>query len=222
MSIKKINCEHGSPRFELGGKLLPPVLYALSDFPATASNTAYAERNIKRFSEAGIGLVCIDTGLHLGWHKVEPFDPSAMIAEISNVLDANPDAKILMRLHMNPPYWWLRDNPDECVLYRTPDGDLPGIDDGEQDRLIRDDANRRMRVSLASEKWLDEASEKLALLCNALAGTKEGEALVGYVGSRLSSGNPTHTRKGLRRLHERQADYRRLRRRDDRNSRRSL
>lgn len=179
MSTKKINTAHGSPRFETDGKLLPPVLYALSDFPAAASNTSYAERNIRRFAKAGIGLVCIDTGLHLGWHKVEPFDPSAMIAEISNVLDANPDAKLLMRLHMNPPYWWLRDNPDECVLYRTPDGDVFGIDDGEQDRLIRDDANRRMRVSLASEKWLDEASEKLALLCKALVGTKEGEALLG-------------------------------------------
>ena len=35
-----------------------------------------------------------------------------------------------------------------------------------------------MRVSLASEKWLSEVSEKLGLLCDALNGTPEGEALL--------------------------------------------
>ena len=176
---KHITNELNAPRFEIGGKIIPPMLFGLSDFPAAASNTAYAQKNIKLFADAGINLVCIDTGLHLGWHKAEPFDPEAMIAEISSVLDANPDAKVLMRLHMNPPYWWMRDNPDECVIYRTPEGDLPGIDNGEQDRLIRNDSSHHMRVSLASEKWLSEVSEKLGLLCDALNGTPEGEALLG-------------------------------------------
>jgi len=102
-----------------------------------------------------------------------------MIEEIASALDANPNAKILMRLHMNPPYWWMRDNPDECVIYRKPEGDVFGIDDGESDRLIRNDYKFRMRVSLASEKWLSEVCEKLALLCDALRGTPQGNALLG-------------------------------------------
>lgn len=175
---KHITNELNAPRFEIDGSIIPPMLFGLSDFPAAASNTAYAQKNIKLFADAGINLVCIDTGLHLGWHKAEPFEPEAMIAEISSVLDANPDAKVLMRLHMNPPYWWMRDNPDECVIYRTPEGDLPGVDNGEQDRLIRNDSSHHMRVSLASEKWLSEVSEKLGLLCDALNGTPEGEALL--------------------------------------------
>lgn len=175
---KHITNELNAPRFEIDGRIIPPMLFGLSDFPAAASNTAYAQKNIKLFADAGINLVCIDTGLHLGWHKAEPFEPEAMIAEISSVLDANPDAKVLMRLHMNPPYWWMRDNPDECVIYRTPEGDLPGVDNGEQDRLIRNDSSHHMRVSLASEKWLSEVSEKLGLLCDALNGTPEGEALL--------------------------------------------
>ena len=175
---KHITNELNAPRFEIDGSIIPPMLFGLSDFPAAASNTAYAQKNIKLFADAGINLVCIDTGLHLGWHKAEPFEPEAMIAEISSVLDANPDAKVLMRLHMNPPYWWMRDNPDECVIYRTPEGDIPGVDNGEQDRLIRNDSSHHMRVSLASEKWLSEVSEKLGLLCDALNGTPEGEALL--------------------------------------------
>ncbi len=160
--------ENGAPALMVNGVRTLPILYQLSDIPGSSSNTAQAQRNIKNFGEIGINLVGVDTGLHLGWHKVTPFDAEAMLEEIAAAVDANPNAKVLVRLHVNPPYWWRRDNPDECVVYRTPQGDLPGIDDGESDRLIRDDGNRHLRASIASEKWLAEASEKLALFCDAL------------------------------------------------------
>ena len=114
-----------------------PVLYALSDFPGAAANTAYAQHNIAAFAQAGVQLVAADIGLHVGWRKTTGFDPDALICELSSVLDANPDAKILLRLHLNPPYWWMRDNPEECIIYRTEEGDREGIDNGEQDRLIK-------------------------------------------------------------------------------------
>ena len=179
MSKTELRTGNGRPDLYIDGKQTVPVLYGLSDIPGSNSNTAYAARNIARFSRAGIHLVSVDTGLHLGWHKISEFDPSAMIAELSGALDANPNAKLLMRLHMNPPYWWLRDNPNECVIYRTPEGDRPGVDDGESDRLIRCDADEHMRVSLASRKWLDEASEKLRLLCRALRMSPAGRSLIG-------------------------------------------
>ena len=50
-------------------------------------------------------------------------------------------------------------------------------DNGESDRLIRDDTSLHMRVSLASEKWLKEAGEMLEAFLNALKGTPEGDAL---------------------------------------------
>jgi hypothetical protein len=83
-----------------------PILYGLSDFPAARSNTAQAKRNVVHFAAAGIDLVSGDTCLHLGWHKVSPFETEAMRAEIAGVLDANPKARVLLRLHVNPPYWW--------------------------------------------------------------------------------------------------------------------
>jgi len=166
------------PTLYIDGQPTAPVLYALSDFPGAAANTAYAQRNIAAFAQAGVQLVAADIGLHIGWHKATPFDPEAQVCELSSVLDANPNARILLRLHMNPPYWWMRDNTNECVVYRTMNGDVPGIDNGEPDRLIRDDHNKHLRVSLASEKWLAEATEKMEQLLQALKGTPEGEALV--------------------------------------------
>jgi len=177
MTKYKITNERGAPRLHMGEREVPAVLYGLSDIPGSNANTAQAQRNIANFAAAGIDLVCADTGLHIGWRRVTEYDTEVMREEISSVLEANPKAKVLLRLHVNPPYWWHRDHPEECVLYRTPEGDVPGIDDGEFDRLIRNDHNRHLRVSLASEVWRREASEKLALFLHSLEGTPEGEAL---------------------------------------------
>ena len=176
MKIRAFNGKQGLFAHE---KLIPPVIYGLSDFPGAAANTHYAYTNIQNFAAQGINIVTADSSLHLGWHKTLPFDPEPIISEIAAVLDANPDAKVLMRLHINPPYWWLRDNPDECVIYRTPEGDLPGIDDGEQDRLIRHDMSKHMRASIASEKWMNEAGEKLRQLLAAIKRSSAGKALAG-------------------------------------------
>lgn len=177
MAISKV-VKNTQPELYIDGKRVPPILYALSDIPAAASNTAYAQKNIKNFSSVGINLICIDTEIRIGWHKATPFEADAMLAEVENVIDANPNAKILMRLHMNPPYWWLRDNPSEQVVYRTPDGDILGIDDGgDNNRLISHDRDNHIRVSLASEKWKNEASIILAKLCKTFSKSECGKAL---------------------------------------------
>ncbi len=178
MKTYQISQWGNKPTLFVDGKKTAPVLYALSDFPAAAANTAYAQKNIAAFAKAGVNLVAADIGLHLGWRKTEPFDTDGLIAELSAVLDANPNARILLRLHMNPPYWWMRDHPEECIVYRTEKGDLPGIDNGEQDRLIRNDHNLHLRVSLSSQRWLKEAAENMEIFLRELEGTPEGDALM--------------------------------------------
>lgn len=178
MSKFQVRKENNKAQLFIDGKNTPPVIYGLSDFPAARSNTAYAQKNIAQFGEVGINLVSCDSSLSLGWRKAEEFDPEPILAEIGGVLDANPNAKINIRLHMNPPYWWLRDNPQECIIYRTKEGDVEGIDNGEQTRLIAHDSDMHMRASVASEKWLNEATEKLVLFLKALEGTPEGDALM--------------------------------------------
>ena len=176
MSVSKIE-KASAPKLYIDGKRVTPMLYGLSDIPASATNTAYAFKNISAFADAGVNLVAIDTELRLGWHKSREFETDAILAEIANVLDANPSAKVLIRLHMNAPYWWVRDNPDEQVIYAAPDGDVAGIDDGEYDRLIGGDGSNHMRVSIASEKWLNEAGEKFKRLCDDLKESGIGDAV---------------------------------------------
>lgn len=170
-----INKTSSSPELIIEGKKTAPILYGLSDFPGAKSNTAYAQKNIKNFAECGIELVAADTAINLGWHKNAEFEIEPMQAEIAGVLEANPNAKILLRLHLNPPYWWLRDNEDELVEY---DG-VKGIDDGENAcRLIRNDGEKNMRASIASKKWLLEAGEILKKFCEEISNTEEGKSLI--------------------------------------------
>lgn len=179
MSTIKVKKELNKPTLTIDGNISVPMLYGLSDFPAAASFTAQAQRNIKAFRKAGIKIVNVDSGLHLGWFKQDSFDPEPVVAEIANALEAEPDIKVMVRLHMNPPYWWHRDHPEECIVYRSPEGDYFGLDNGEQDRLIANDKSDHIRVSLASERWLTEAGEKLGILCHTLANCPEGDALFG-------------------------------------------
>lgn len=166
--------ENNRPELYIDGVKRIPLVFALSDFPGARSNTAYAQRNIKYFHEQGVDLVATDTGIHLGWHKTTGFDPEPLIAELGCVLEANPDAKILLRLHVNPPYWWMKDNMEETVTYNG----KYGVDDGEQNvRLITNDGLKHIRVSLASEKWMKEAGECVKAFLEALEGTPEGDAL---------------------------------------------
>ena len=161
----RIVFDNGRPKLAIDGAIVPPVLYGLSDIPGSHSNTHQAWKNIRNFSKAGIRIVQCDAALHCGWHKSTGFDTEPIKAEIENVVDADPGVGVIVRLHLNPPYWWLRDHPDELCVYRTPDGDVPGIDDGESDRLIRDDLSHHLRCSLASEVWRREAGERLARFC---------------------------------------------------------
>ena len=175
MKSAQVHSGDGSPGLYLDGRKTVPILYGLSDIPASGSNTAQAQRNIRLFAEQGVNLVTADTGLHLGWHKASPFETEPLREEIAGVLDANPGAGVILRLHLNPPYWWMRDFPEETVRY----GDAPGLDDGESDRLIRCDGERHMRVSLASRKWLDKAGELLRTFCEEVWDTPEGRQVIG-------------------------------------------
>ena len=179
MSECKIVNRKGYPELYIDSSPVVPIVYALSDFPGAKSNTVYAQRNIRNFGDAGINIVALDTDLRLGWRKGIPFDPEPLIAEISDAMEANPKAKFIIRLHVNAPYWWCKDNIDECVVYRTPEGDHLGVDRGEDYvRLIRGDRDE-IRASAASEKFLTEASDNIKVFLEAIKGTPEGDALLG-------------------------------------------
>jgi len=176
--VRSVTMVHNRPAILMDGKDLVPVVYALSDFPAANSNTYQAHKNVRAFAKQGINLVSCDTNLALGWYKHFEWEYEALQYELTYVLDANPNAQILLRLHVNPPYWWLRDHPEEQMLYRFPDGDRLGIDNGESDRMIRNDSKKQMHVSTASKLWREEAGQRLRGFLNFIKDKPERKHLM--------------------------------------------
>ena len=172
-SLKMID---GRPTLMVEGKPVVPLIYALSDIPASYTWTEQAQRNIRHFATVGINLVQVHVFFRDCWLKEAPyFDAEPMRKVISEALKANPDAGIIIRLHLSPPAWWLTENPEECCGYYG----IQARDQGNVERLIAGDLEDYLRVSLSSEKWLKEAGERLALMCREFSHTQEGARVVG-------------------------------------------
>ena len=169
--------EDGRPMLYLNGKKVAPMIYSLSDFHAADPMTSYAQKNIKAFGKKGINIVQTSIFLHKTWHKITPFSIEYLKGELRAIINANPNVGIILRLHLSPPYWWLRDNPKEICVFGK---EGPYRDNGEDsERLIKDDAENFMRVSLASEKWKKEASQQIVTMLKQISQFEESDHLVG-------------------------------------------
>lgn len=165
----------GRPRIYLNGGEVSPVLYGLSDIPASRCTTKQARRNIRNFGEAGIDLIQIDLNLRDAWQPDGATDISEAVRELSAAEAANPRCAVIIRLHMNPPRWWLENHPEEETVYGEPGEwfeDLP-------DRLIGGDNQHAHRVSIASELWQEEAVRQLHAFCVQLESHPAGGCVAG-------------------------------------------
>ena len=171
----KVSFERGRARIYLNGSEVPPVLYGLSDIPASRSTTDQAQRNIRNFGSRGINLVQIDLNLRDAWLQDGTTDVSEAIRQISATELANPQCAVILRLHMNPPLWWLATHPQEETVY----GEGNSWEEDIPDRLISGDNKRSHRVSIASECWLEEAEKHLHDFCVQLESHPAGGCIAG-------------------------------------------
>ena len=194
MSVAKIDKssvtrQGGRPELIIDGEKVAPLWYALSDIPAAKAWKDCSQRAIKNFAACGVDVVCVDTNLHECLTE-NGCDPSPLYKDISAVLQANPHAKVVTRLHINPPYWWLRQNPKEQIVFvgqRETDGqtnyvELERTDSGTYgDRTIARAkvVPTEIRASMASEKFLHDCGEMIKLLCRQVKLHPLGAALIG-------------------------------------------
>lgn len=161
-----VNANFGEPRLIVDGKKIPSVWFALSDIPGARPSTDYAQKAIAQFSDCGINVVCGDCNLQSGWKEDGSVDVRDFLKETEGILRANANAYIVMRLHVNPPYWWMRKNPDELIRYYG----MENTDSGDYgDRLIAMDRKpNEMRASYASKKFLSDCSKVITAYLKAV------------------------------------------------------
>ena len=156
-----------------------PYLYALTDSPGgRLSFEEYPAHSIRKFVDAGVRLFQLDVWFDDMWSEDGAFDPSICRRQIRGVLDLCPDAAVFLRFHVTPPKWWNRRCPEECVEF----ADVGAFDEEaphDFERYLERDNTHAKRHSFASERWVADASEKLALALDALAASPEGDRLAG-------------------------------------------
>lgn len=194
MSKARIDASHakadgGVAELYIDGVRTPPLLYALSDIPASKAWNECSQRGIRNFGACGVQIVCVDSNLHEGWCEDGTYDPTHLYRDIEAVLKANPHAKVITRLHLNPPYFWLRAHRSELLAYtereqadgRTVYKNLPLTDSGEygERTIARKHLFSELRASIGSPVWINDVCSVLRQLCEKVKAHPLGEALIG-------------------------------------------
>jgi len=169
----------GKPALFVDNEPVVPAFYALTHaYGGRWSWEEVASRNIKNFCETGIKLFQVDLYFEDIWYKgVDTLDIGKARRQVKGVLDVCPDASVVIRVHVNAPYWWNEQNRGECTEFA--DGPIDDRTYGPPFNNEDGDTDRPLRASLASMKWRQESGKRLEEFCNRLADTPEGKSVIG-------------------------------------------
>ncbi|HSV74609.1 MAG TPA: hypothetical protein VLH79_12695 [Chthonomonadales bacterium] len=134
----------GRPTVFVDGRAFPWIGYSSYD---------YQPGPVADFGRHGVTVFCVPTNAarHI-YHTVGPptwpapdrLDYGQIDERVAFTLEANPNARLTLRVALAMPQWWLQDHPDEVAHIGVGDGSLP----------YEEQATTRVG-SLASEAWRD-------------------------------------------------------------------
>jgi len=169
----------GKPTIFVNEMPMSPHFYALTHvYGGRWSWEERPSRNLKNFCEVGIKLFQVDLYFEDIWYKGSTdLDISKAQKQVRGVLDACPHGLVVIRLHVNAPFWWNEENREECTEYA--DGAIDKRRYGAPFNNEDGDIDRPLRASLASMKWRKESGEKVIEFCQKLSKTAEGASVIG-------------------------------------------
>ncbi|MGO8814158.1 MAG: hypothetical protein ACLQVG_05735 [Terriglobia bacterium] len=174
----RVAMQLGRPTLFLNGQPMLPTIYALGHCPGYRfAWEERAEYSIAEFAGSGVRLFQAEVWMEQLWTAEHEFSIEQARKQIRGILDAYPEAAVMLRLQVNSPPWWNQAHPEECVQWANgpledpPRWGIPSMVPMEFD------LRRVPRHSMASQRWLDECGGKTRDFCRALAATPEGKAL---------------------------------------------
>lgn len=160
----EIRNKKGTPVLFINGQEVPPFAYL-----SYLGKPEY----YREMKDAGIEIFCVpaylgDQGINSTsgikpfrpsfWKGINQYDFSVVQKEFEDLVQVKRDAKVLIRVHLDPPIWWEKQNPDE--LCRLPSGES-------------------YRVSFSSQKWRADAGQALIALLDWLRKSEYNKNLIG-------------------------------------------
>ena len=156
-----------------------PQFYALTDRPTgNRSYEALPSHSISQFAQAGFKLYQLDVWFEEMLPENGALDITEARKQIQGVLQHCPDAAVMFRLHVNPPFWWLKQHPEECCRFADDTLQEEPYRPSHQNYLWQD-LNTVPRCSYASQTWQQWMEGMVADFCRQLAATPEGRHLMG-------------------------------------------
>ena len=121
----------------------------------------------RKFSEAGFHLYAFDVGTQPSsaeWCGPQPghpdhFDFSTLEARLGRILEADPEARFHLRIHLRMPEWWQKLYPEECEVNAE---------------------GQRLNQSFASQVWREQAKDFLRAYADHLQAIGLAERVIAY------------------------------------------
>ncbi|MPR35254.1 hypothetical protein [Salmonirosea aquatica] len=171
---------NGRPTLFVNDTPQVPAFYALTH--AYGGRWSWEEvpaRNLNNFCQIGFRLFQVDLWLEDLWYpNTDTLDIRKAQHQVRGVLDQCQDASVVIRIHVNAPFWWNKAHPEECTQFADTPVDTT-LKAGPPYHNEEHDIHAALRASLASARWKQESGEKLVELCQKLAKTPEGNAVIG-------------------------------------------
>lgn len=170
---------NGKPTLFVDDHAVAPDFYSLTHaYGARWSWEEVPQRNLKNFADHGFRLFQLDLYFEDIWYKnADTLDIGKARRQVRGLLEVCPDAAVVIRIHVNAPFWWNEQNPGECTQYA--DGPVDQRSYGPPFNNEDGDVDRPLRASLASLKWRKESGERLKEFCTRMTAAPEGNSVIG-------------------------------------------
>ena len=163
MAVAKVLTKDGYPVLMVDNKPLAPM--AMTTF-------SLDQGYLRRLGEAGVRLFYVTCVLP--WAKPQAMEE--LLKQTDALLDAVPDAYIMLRVTLHPSLKWIETNLDQTVTYNDGSHKVQEKVYYQNDQWIHTPA----MYSLASQKWRDEAGEGLAEFIGLVNQQPFSSRVIGY------------------------------------------
>ncbi len=148
------------------GKPMAPLMYSGTEH-SRETWTNQPRKSIEEFSALGYEIIQTDMWFKYSLRPDGSFDMEGVRKQLAGILEVNPKAKIVVRINVSAPRWWLEKNTNDiCRVTST--------------KEEKNTFGGNRAESLASEKYAAFARENLKIFLQELAKTPEGNSVIGF------------------------------------------
>lgn len=148
------------------GKPMAPLMYSGTEH-SRETWTNQPRKSIEEFTALGYEIIQTDMWFKYSLRPDGSFDMEGVRKQLVGILEVNPKAKIVVRINVSAPRWWLEKNTNEvCRVTST--------------KEEKNTFGGNRAESLASETYATFARTNLKMFLEELAKTPEGSRVIGF------------------------------------------